>query len=708
MFSISQDLHFRQIPLNRMLLAILLLLLPFTGAAQMMDTLAPTIPTDILESLLEQQESEDGNFDNNDFLEEMELLMSRRINLNYTSIEELMRTNVLTQLQALSIINYVNTFGPMRSIYELKAVIGLDKATIDLLLPFVTVGPATKKVYTLKEQLTKGRHTFIYRYQQVLEQARGFTPPDTLSNGNLSSRYQGDRTRQFIRYRYQFLNGISYGITMEKDPGEQYIQPGAKLGIDYISAHLFLENIGRFRYIALGDYEVNLGQGLLSWQSFGIGKSVAVNNIKRTAQVLRPHTSVVEDNFNRGAGATMIKGAFEVTAFASYRLRSASISVLDTLDEIIEVSSLQTSGLHRTPTELRNRNAIELFTSGGRAGWKGRRLSIYANATYNRLSATLTRQDQPYNRFAFNGRELFNASLDYSYLGNKFNFFGESAMSQNGGMAFLHGINVQPVSSVTLSLLHRYYAKDFHTLFGNAFAESTLPVNEHGLFAGASFKIHPKILINNYIDIYQFPWLRFRIDAPNTNGLDILHEWVYRHSRKLEFYARFRWETKARNAPDDAAPIDYVLMTTRSSIRLNMNYRASENWIFRTRAEMSFFDDGFSGLSKGYLFYQDIGYNHPSGRWNISARYAIFNTDNFDTRIYAYESDVLYSFSIPPYLGRGQRTYVVTKFRLHRRVDLWLRYAQTFRNDVAFIGSGLDQLPSNTRSDIRAQIRVKL
>src|SRR5690606_18289026 len=145
--------------------------------AQMSDSLTPTIPTDILEGILEQQENEEGEFDNNDFLEEMELLMSFKINLNFTSVDELMTTNVLTQLQALSIINYVGNYGPMKSIYELKGVLGLDKATIDLLLPFVTVGATKKSQYSLKDQLTKGRHTIIYRYQQVLEEPRGFTPP---------------------------------------------------------------------------------------------------------------------------------------------------------------------------------------------------------------------------------------------------------------------------------------------------------------------------------------------------------------------------------------------------------------------------------------------------------------------------------------------------------------------------------------------------
>lgn len=676
-------------------------------SAQMADTVAPTIQTDILESILEQQESEDGEFDNNDFLEDLELLASRKINLNFTSVDELMRTNVLTQLQAMSIINYVDTYGPMKSIYELKGVLGLNKSTIDLLLPFVTVSPDEKKLYSLKDQLTKGRHTIIYRYQQVLEEPKGYTPPTINSDGSLSSRYGGDRTRQLFRYRYQFLNGISYGVTMEKDPGEKYIQPGAKLGVDYISAHIFLENQGPFRFIALGDFEVNLGQGLINWQSFGVGKSVAVNNIKRSAQVFRPHTSVIEDNFFRGAGATFQKGKWEVSGFASYRLRSASISQVDTLDEILEISSFQSSGLHRTPTELRGRNAIQLFTTGGRIGWKGRRFSIYGNTTYNKLSAPLLRQDQPYNNFAFNGKELFNGSIDYTYLGKKFNLFGESAVSGNGGTAFLHGMNIQPTSGVTLSLLHRYYARNYHQIFGAAFGESSTPFNEHGLFAGASFRLNKKILINNYVDIYHFPWLRFRVDQPNTNGLDLLHEWVYRHSRKLEFYARYRWETKARNASDDAAPVDYTVMTKRSSLRLHMNYRASEDWSFKTRGEFSFFKDGAMELQRGYLFYQDIGYNAPSGRWNVSARYAIFNAQTFDARIYAYENDVLYSFSIPPYQGRGQRVYIVTKIRVHRRVDIWLRYAQTFRNDVDVISSGLDELPSNSRSDIRAQIRVK-
>lgn len=684
-------------------------LISVSAWGQTLDTLQQDIPTDILEDLAEQAENEDGEFDNNTFLEDLELLGTVKMNLNNTTYEELMQTTVLTDMQAMSIINYVRNYGEFQSIYELKGVLGLDRMTIEKLLPFVYVADPKAKTYSLKDQLTKGKHTILYRYQQTIEKAKGYTDPEWYQN-RWTSRYEGDRSRQYLRYRYQFLKGISYGVTLEKDPGEMMFNKELKLRIDYISAHLFLEKKGLFRFIAIGDYEVNLGQGLLMWQSFGVGKSVSVNNIKRTADVLRPHTSVVEDNFNRGAGATILHKGFEVTAFGSYRLRDGSSIAVDTIsDEILEIQSLQGSGMHRTESELRNRANTKLWATGGRVGWSNRLFSIYANATYHQIASSLAPSSDLYKKYSFYGNSLFNASVNYNFLGKKFHFFGETAVSENGGVALLHGISSKPAPGVTLSILHRYYAKNFQTLAGSAFGETTTsnPTNEHGLYAGVSFKVHPKVTINNYIDVYQFPWMKYRVDVPGTNGYDIFHEWQYYHNRKLNLYARFRFESKARNITEANAPITDIAYFRKSSFRLQMNYMASDSWTFKTRAEWSFFNDRVNGLQKGYVFYQDIGYKFPSGRFSLSGRYAIYKIDSYDSRIYAYENDVLYAFSIPAYIGTGSRAYLVAKIRVYRNIDLWLRYAQTFRNDIEVIGSGLEELPKNTRSDIKVQLRVR-
>ncbi len=693
-------------------LTILVIFFSFSSlklSGQNLDSLQQDIPTDILEDIAEQAESEDGEFDHNTFLEDLELLSIYKINLNRTTVDELMQTTVLTELQAYSIINYVRTYGDFQSIYELKGVLGLDKATIEKLLPFVQIADPKGLRYSWKDQLTKGRHTFMYRYQQTIEKAKGYTTPEWYQN-RWTSRYAGDRTRQYFRYRYHFLRGISYGLTLEKDPGEKLIQDNVKLGIDYISAHLFMEDKGPFRYVALGDFEVNLGQGLLMWQSFGVGKSVSVNSIKRAADVLRPHTSVVEDNFNRGAGATFQKKGIEVTGFLSYRRRDGSSIAIDTLtNENAEVRSLQTSGLHRTESELKNRANTGLWSTGGRIGWSKHLFSVYLNALYHKLDVELTPSTDLYKKYSFNGNSLLSSSLNYNYLGKKFNFFGESAISDNGGFAFLHGLSSRPVPGITLSIVHRYYAKNYQTLSGGAFGESTNtnPTNEHGLYAGIRFKVHPKVTVNNFADIFYFPWMKYRIDQPNTFGYDIFHEWQYRASRKLEFYTRFRYKSKARNITDDS-PVRNVAHTKKSSLRFQLNYMASDSWIFKSRAELSFFNDGYNQLKKGYLLYQDISYKHPSGKWNLTARYAIFKVDDYDARIYAYENDVLYAFSIPAYMGTGSRAYLVTKIKLYKKLDLWLRYAQMFRNDVEVMGSGLEELPKNTRSEIKVQLRYRI
>ncbi|MCZ2393139.1 MAG: helix-hairpin-helix domain-containing protein [Chitinophagales bacterium] len=676
---------------------------------QGIDSLSQEVPTDILENIAEQVENESGEFDNNTFLEDLEMLNQIKINLNYASIDELMQTTVLTELQALSIVNYVKNYGEFKSIYELKGVIGLDKNTIEKLLPFVEVSNTQHPIYNWKDLLNKGRHTVMYRYQQTIEKAKGYTEPEWYQN-RWTSRYLGDRTRQYLRYRYQLLKGISYGITLEKDPGEQLFQKDVKLRIDYVSAHLFIENRGIFRYIAVGDYEVNLGQGLLMWQGFGVGKSVSVNNIKRSSEVLRPHTSVIEDNFSRGAAASIQKKRFEVTGFVSYRMRDGSSIAVDTLtNDNLEILSLQSSGLHRTTSELANRANTKLWTTGGRLGWSGRLFSVYINATYNKLGAQLSASKDLYKKYTFYGNSLFNSSINYQYLGKKFYFFGESAVSENGGFAIVNGISSRPTLGVTLSIVHRYYSKKFQSINGSAFGESTVssPSNEHGIYAGISFKIHPKITLNNYVDVFYFPWMKYRVDVPGTYGYDIFHEWQYYHNRKLDFYARFRYESKARNINIPLAPITDISYYKKSSFRLQLNYRPSENWTFKSRGEWSFFNDRYNGLKKGYIFYQDIGYKFPSGKISLSGRYAIFNINDYDARIYTYENDVLYAFSIPAMIGKGSRAYIVAKIRLYRNLDLWLRWAQTFRNDIKVFGSGLEELPKNTRSEIKVQLRYR-
>lgn len=45
-----------------------------------------------------------------------------------------------------------------------------------------------------------------------------------------------------------------------------------KAGFDFYSVHLFARRLGIIQSLAIGDFTVNLGQGLIQWQSLAFKK----------------------------------------------------------------------------------------------------------------------------------------------------------------------------------------------------------------------------------------------------------------------------------------------------------------------------------------------------------------------------------------------------------------------------------------------------
>jgi hypothetical protein len=76
------------------------------------------------------------------------------------------------------------------------------------------------------------------------------------------------------------------------------------MGPDFKSGSLFIREAKVLKQLAIGDYQVQFGQGLTCWNSMAFGKSSFSVQVKRNAQNLRPYSSVNENSFFRGAGAT--------------------------------------------------------------------------------------------------------------------------------------------------------------------------------------------------------------------------------------------------------------------------------------------------------------------------------------------------------------------------------------------------------------------
>lgn len=475
----------------------------------------------LIENMLQDSDSEDFSFDTQ--FEYLEGYATNPIDLNTASAKALEEFGMLSELQVQGLVNYRREVGQVFSVYELLNVPSWDRVTVLKVLPYVTLSATkAKEPFSFARAFKYSRSTLFARYQRIVEEQKGYTPRE---EGSTAQRYLGSPDRIYSRYRLTYKDRMSIGLTMEKDAGEEFFKGSNKKGFDFYSGHFYLKDLNKnVAAVVVGDFQIYMGQGLLMWAGFGMRKSPAVLNVKRIASPIRAYTSANEAQFMRGAATTLQFGKrnqWEVTPFVSYRGRDANISAIDTLDgelfetDIAEVSSFQNFGFHRTASEIADRNSLKIFSTGATIKYRGDNWHIASNTVFNRLSAPLNRGSDPYQTFFFQGQQLLNTSLDYSYSYKQFQFFGETALSDNGGIATSNGLLANLDPKLNFAMLYRNYSRNYQHIFGNSFGERVGVNNETGIYMGLEAMPMAGLKISGYVDMYKFPWLTSTVDAPS-------------------------------------------------------------------------------------------------------------------------------------------------------------------------------------------------
>jgi hypothetical protein len=656
-----------------------------------------------------ENSSEDIDYTN--IFENLTFFQEHPLDLNFAKADELQALIMMSDFQINSLIQYRQKFGKLLSIYELQAVPGFDLALIYQLLPYVKVERDLNRLnISFKEMIKRSSQEIFFRVSQVIEEQKGFSPiaaEDLLDNPN--ARYLGSPQRLFTRYRLRYGNYLSAGFTAEKDAGEEFFKGSQKQGFDFMTGHLAIQNIGKLKSLNIGDYQAQFGQGLTFWSGFAFGKTADAMNIKRTGQGLRPYTSVNENLFLRGIATSWTLGKFELTGFFSNKKANTNAASVDSLSQDLQAfSNFNFSGFHRTPGELTDKGNIREQVFGGHVAYKLRTINIGFTGVRYDYSAPLTRTESLYNKYEFQGKSNTNIGVDYNWIYRNFNFFGELSRSANGGLATTHGLIASLDPKLSLSVLYRNFAKDYQTVYSASIAEGSRSINEKGILIGLIAKPAKFFSISAFFDRWSYPWLRYLVDAPSV-GKDALAQINYTPSKTVDAYLRFRDRNRARNVTNfEDLDIDFPIAQRQRNIRFDIGYKISPSFKFRNRIEYVIFDQPDTRQEVGFLIMQDITYKPLSKPVSFSFRYALFDTDGFNSRIYAYESDVLYSFSIPAYFYKGSRTYLTLEYNLTRKIDIWFRYAQFYYTNRTETGSGLTETQGPLRSDFRIQVRFKL
>ncbi|MGB0838952.1 MAG: ComEA family DNA-binding protein [Chitinophagales bacterium] len=697
---------------------------------------SPSSPTqvedkidELIAELLENYvaDNEDIAVDYQGFVETLLQYYQQPLNLNQASEIDFADLFFLSPQQVQSILNYRQQRNGFTSIYELQGISGINSETAQMIANFVelpadniTGTAADSKTIPLSRLIKYGKHQIFSRYEQVLEEQKAYLPRMVGEDSIAPPKFEGSQARLYARYKFSSRNRLDWGVTAEKDPGEAFFNGNQKQGFDFYSAHFQLSNQGKFQQILLGDYEVRMGQGLVTWSGIGLRKTSDIRNVSRQERVLKPYTSVNENQFFRGVATTVKLGKIRATGFVSRNNIDGNLQTADTVIQVIEeadftnVSSIQNTGLHRTEGEILDKDAITRFDTGGQINYRNQNLSVSINGLYTSLSKPLIVETTPDRLFRFSGTSLWNVSADYRYVQNSFTLFGETALSHTGAVASINGLLWNVDKRLSLSVVQRSYDVDYTALSANAFAETSnaaitsAPSNEKGIFTGVALGISPKWEVQAYYDLYRHPWLRSRTDAPSY-GNDQIVELQHEVNRRVKMYWRFKNERKQINTDDPTASMDYLVWEQLLRLRYNISYQANRNLKGQSRLEVSQYRTEGAVRQNGYTLLQDVSWQANNLPLNLKLRYALFDTQSYDARIYAYENDVLYAFTTLAYAGVGSRFYAVARYDVSRRLTFWLRYAQSGFTDRQIISEGSDnEIQGSQRSAVKVMMRLKL
>ena len=710
-----------------------------------------TLSTEALNNLLIEQverlaEDSDEDIDYEDLLENYIFFSENPVNLNSEEMMQLVELRLLNVFQYEELQKYRRYYGDFLFLDELAMVEGFDEQTIDIIRPVVCIGQdQSKDKITLNKMARYGKHQVVGRYEQILEKQQGYLPiDDSTLLAKPNSRYLGSPQKYQLKYTYNYRNKIRAGFVLEKDAGEMFFTDKVsdtiqKLigrqyhrGFDFVGFHLYAKDLGIVKTAVLGDYQLAFGQGLTLWSGMSFGKAGAGSSVMKQGRGLTPKASTSEYAFMRGAAVTIGAGPFSGTMFYSNRLIDANVSVADSLDEAELVSSLQETGYHRTIGELQDRHAIRQQVIGGHLAYAIAHFEVGYTAHHTWLSVPLQLRPTHYNQFYFQGQKLTNQGIDFKYVKGKFAVFGEASMSINPdttalrqaqgpkvvepvetptlrklAFAGLIGMTLKPAGYLNFTMMYRDYGKAYQNLLGNAFGEGSRNQGQRGIYLGVEAAPAPYWNILAYADQFQFTWLTSQVNAP-SRGHDYYLRISHSFNRNTNAYLQFRSKTKMKNSTDAFVFSHYPILYTKNAVRFNINYKIGRNFTCSNKAEYAHYSNEDGSNEQGYFLCQDIAYKPENKPYSLSFRYALFDAKDYNARIYAYESDVLYSFSVPALYGKGMRVYLLGKVKLFNALTLYARIGRTIYSDRDEIGSGLTLIEGNHKTDLKVEAIWKL
>lgn len=610
-----------------------------------------------------------------------------KLDLNKADRQELYESGLFSAAEVEALLRHRNRFGPLLAWYELQAISLFTPQRLEALQVHCVVTSGHQRnswrsSWQSADQIGLSRSDFSWPLAAGYDRARA-------ADGQ--SHYAGSALGQRLQYRNQGLMHKAV-LSISREPGE--------LGFDRAGGHLQLHSNGRLKRLVLGDYHLQLGEGLVANTGFGVMRATHLEGYFFPGLQIKGASGLPAFGTYRG-----VVGQWRLTKRIiwvpwAFRMRWSSTQQILT-DGTSSISSINKSGLHRTPTERGNRHNLPVWGWGTAVQFRHGNWQWIGGAQAFHLSIPLAAEQAFYKQLQPTGPNRWHISLAHQYHWKRLQWQGEWAWQGGGEMALVQQAYANLPGNLQWRMAYRHFTPGYHAFLANSLQRGSEVTNEKGWLINLQYQPMRKLSMAWFVDLYTHPWLRYRIDAP-SNGAEqrLLLQWQADKSRRLIWQSRF--ETFERNQYTTT----WVQTQEQRRMRHQLQFKEQINaqWEYAWQWNFNLFAPYETAWQKGNALWLRLRYQ--SEKWKFAAQFALFDAPDYDNRFFFMEPDVLYGAGMSQLSGTGQRFVLLMQYK-RRRYDLWLRYAQMRLVDRVQLGSGLDELPGPIRHQLRFQFQWK-
>jgi hypothetical protein len=612
-------------------------------------------------------------------LERLEEWKLHPLNMNRADAGDIAALPVVTPALAGKIVRERKDNGPFLNADDFRQRCGLDRSLAETLSQWA--------LFSVPENRDKWEARVRVRAQRESPASEGFR------NG----RYAGSALQTCERLDLNFRDVLLGGLFLEKDPGETRWN-------DEVAGFLQVRNASRTFRLTAGRFVAEAGRGLVLWSAAGLflGSDPAAP-VRETVSAVRGIASPAGNSALSGA-------ALEWRTRFIRAMACVSKSRVDaTLDSNGAIKAVQTTGLHRTASEIEGGNAaaeslIGADLQAGNAGFR-----IGASGLWTRYGETVRAANPERRPFGFIGRSNAVAGVYWNFSRGPAVFTGECGRSRSGGTAWTAGLAVES-GKVLLVVSLRRIGADFQNPRASGFGGGALQ-NEAGGYSGLTVRFSERTRMTLFSDLFRTPARTWLVPVPSGGG-----EWMLSAEHECSAVATVRLKARMRDGmrmedtsgPAGSGQRQLIDRTTRS-MRIELEMKPKPGLRLRSRIESvnaRVEDPESSSAESGLLFLGELQFR-KSQRYGISIRWATFDSDSYDSRSVVVENDLPGGAGLVPLYLKGDRWTVVLRWHAAPALSVILKYGATLHAFSETWGSGNDRIKGNLERKWTIQVDWK-